>query len=552
MKTKPIADFQARSQTVRKESTLLKMTLAPLALVAAALFIAPAVPVAAQSTDTVLTPRTFINVARDVLPAVVSIHVDIPPSQELLDQNGSTSREEFLRRFMLDPDEDIMRRFDAEDFGYTGAGSGVIVDKRDGWAYVVTNNHVLESSERVRYTITLDSSYNERARVEVQGDDVEIVGTDPLTDLAVLRFREPAGLDLKTSAFADSNTIEIGEWVLALGNPLELNNSVSQGIVSGKNRVINKTAIENLIQTTAVINPGNSGGPLVNLDGKIIGINNAIATTTGRWAGVGFAIPGNEAARISQMLIDNGRVTRGYLGITMQDLSSSLADAMGLDQNEGVLIAQIQPGSPAEKSGFEIGDIVTHVEDQPVSDMKGLLRAIGGKNANETVNIQIKRFADNSDLEKKSYAVTLMERPSEEELRKFQNEVEQEQMKAFGEKLREQLGMIQDGESPQSGETSLLLVENDPIELLGLDVTPTDSGGVKGMRVEGVERESKAWQAGLRPGAIILRVNGERATSRKAMEDALGKIEEGKKHVVLFRFANRNTFITMDQAEDDE
>src|SRR5690606_36346882 len=183
-----------------------------------------------------------------------------------------------------------------ESLPATGAGSSVVIRQDEEWADALTNAHGVNKrgGDRVQYTIHLATSYYDAEVFEVTSPNGELVGADPPSDVAVIRFRRPGGIDFPAIEFADSDSLAIGEWVLALGNPLELNNSVSQGIVSARNRSIGKSTFEGLIQTDAVINPGNSGGPLVNLDGKIGGINHAIATTTGRWTRVGVALPGNQ------------------------------------------------------------------------------------------------------------------------------------------------------------------------------------------------------------------------------------------------------------------
>jgi len=500
---------------------MIRRTSALAAWLLAATLLAPAV-IPAQTTDTPLTPRTFIEVAKKVLPSVVSITVDVEPDQRLLDQNGAADMEEMLRNWMQDPQSmpapEFFRQFSPEDFGYSGAGSGVIVHEKDGWAYVVTNAHVLEKGDRVRYTVTLDTSPGQDDPVEAKGEDVEIIGSDNLTDVAVMRFRVPKGVNVHVAEFADSNALEVGEWVLALGNPLELNNSVSQGIVSAKHRVIQKSPIEDLVQTTATINPGNSGGPLVNLDGRIVGINNAIATSTGRWAGVGFAIPGNEVRRISDMLIRDGRLTRGYLGIQMDDLTSSLADAFDLGETRGVLVRDVRPDTPAESAGMEIGDIIVAIEGRKVRDASDLLRYVGGRNAGETLKVEVIRFRENkrSDM---AFDITLMERPDEQQLASE---------------------MAGDQETQEARAR---------LEDFGLKAEPQREGPQSGMLVTEVLPESPAARAGLRVGDALVQVNGVDTKSVATLLEGLDNVREGKDHVILFRRNGSNQFLTMDSIE---
>lgn len=487
------------------------------------LFLAPVV-VPAQTTEQILTPQTFIDVARKALPAVVSIEVEVPPSQDLLDANNANSMEELLRRFMLDPDANgldrqFWDRLNRGDFGANGAGSGVIIDRRGDWAYVVTNNHVLERSSRVIYTITLDSSYSEFETIKVTGEDVEVIGNDPLTDLAVLRFRVPDGAEVPVLEFADSRQVQVGEWVLALGNPLELNNSVSQGIISAKNRQIGKTGIEELLQTTAVINPGNSGGPLVNLQGQIVGINNAIATTTGRWAGVGFAIPSNQAERVSDMLIEHGRVKRGYMGIRMWDLQG----AFGLPNDAGVIVMDVLGGTPAAESGLQISDIIVRIEGKRITNIQDVHSMVGNRNAGDVIRVDILRFRG-SERTEHTLDIALAERPEEDAL------VERR---------------------PRSEAPSLLRppASGNPLEGLGMTVEPATVDGEQGLRVTDVERRSSAALAGIREGDVLININGLAIAGIEDLDTALGNIEQGRDHVVIYKRDGENRLATISQPD---
>ncbi|MCB2154092.1 PDZ domain-containing protein [bacterium] len=499
-----------------------------IAILGAAMALTISAPLAAQSTDTVLTPRTFIDVSKQVLPAVVSIEVYVPPAPELYQQGQAQSFEDMLREYMQDPNspsaQDFWRNFRMEDFPSGGAGSGVIFAQKDGWAYLITNAHVLSANDRVEYTVRLDSSLGDDGPIEVSGENVEAVGNDPLTDVAVMKFHIPDGVHLPTVKFANSNDVEVGEWVLALGNPLELNNSVSQGIISAKHRVIEKAPIEDLLQTTAVINPGNSGGPLVNLDGHIVGINNAIATSTGRWAGVGFAIPSNQAQRIAEMLMDKGRVSRGYLGIEMNDLNKAVAEAYDLESDDGVLVAAVVPGTPAAEAGLEAGDLIIRIDGDRIADRREMLQVIASYDAGDDVSVEVLRFRGNERQEKK-LKVTLAERPSEDELATARGDLG---------------GMFN---HPQ------IIQEDSPVEKLGLEVEHFNEGGIEGMMINAVESDSNAARAGLRVGDILLQINGIDVTSEEQLVEGLENVRKGKNHVVLFRRAGSNQFITVDPVE---
>ncbi len=488
------------------------------ALAGTVLLLAAAIPATASSSDTVLTPQTFINVAKQVLPGVVSIEVKVLPSQEFLDKHNASSMEDLLRQM----EERALQggmwdrfNFDADSFGHSGSGSGVIVDQQDGWAYLLTNRHVVEENPRAEYFVTLDSSYGDDTMV-ISGDEVELVGSDELTDLAVLKFKIPEGITVPEMRFANSDTVEVGEWVLALGSPLALNNSISQGIVSAKNRDISSAnRIENLLQTTAIINPGNSGGPLVNLDGEVVGINNAIKTTTGRWEGFGFAIPANQAKRVSKMLIDEGKVTRGFLGITMEDMRGK----------SGVAVTDVRPDTPAEAVGIQVGDVVSEVDGEKIRSSKSLLMAIGNRMAGDEVNLKIVRSENGSEKEM-DFNVALAERPSEEELMSPRAQL---------------LNQMEKQTPAESDDTD--------ISQLGFTVEPDKDATFSGMRVTEVRPRSSADRAGLRTGDLLVQINGVFSTSQQKMNEGLNNVSEGESHIILFRRDGSNQFVTIDQGD---
>jgi serine protease Do len=483
----------------------------------------------AQTTDRVLTQSTFIEVARDVLPAVVSISVDVAPDDEYLQERGINNMGDFFRDFLRNPDqyssERFWRDFDPESLPATGAGSGVVIRQDDEWAYAITNAHVVNKrgGERVRYTVHLDTFYHDSEVFEVRSPDVELVGADPLSDIAVIKFRRSNGIDFPSIEFADSDKLEIGEWVLALGNPLELNNSVSQGIVSARNRSIGKSTFEGLIQTDAVINPGNSGGPLVNLEGKIVGINNAIATTTGRWAGVGFAIPGNQAKFTAESLIATGRVARGYLGITMTDLTEGFAEDLQVSRRQGVLITSVHPQTPAHDAGLVSGDIITAVNGIRTRTNSDVLQYIGGRAAGENVTIDVLR-EERESLEPLSLQVTLAERP-------------------------EQSVLLSQQRSPLIPD--LMISPARIISEFGMEASPTTIDGERGVLVTKVESGSAADQSGLREGDLLLEVNSVPARSSFALVEGFLQVRQGANHLVRFKRNGSEQSVTLEVPEMD-
>ncbi len=258
------------------------------------------------------------------------------------------------------------------------SGSGVIIS-RDG--YIVTNNHVVEGASELEVTLYDNRSF-----------PAELIGTDPSTDLAVIKVNSSA---LPTLELANSDEARVGEWVLAVGNPFNLSSTVTAGIVSAKGRSINilndQYAIESFIQTDAAVNPGNSGGALVNVDGELLGINTAIATKTGYFQGYSFAVPVNIVQKVVDDLINYGGVQRAYLGIRIQDLDSQLAQEMGLDISQGVYVGEILENGAAKKSGMMVGDVIVDVDGMPVKSAPELQEIIGRKRPGDYADVTVNR-----------------------------------------------------------------------------------------------------------------------------------------------------------------
>ena len=271
------------------------------------------------------------------------------------------------------------------------SGSGVIVSKE---GYIVTNNHVVDQAAEI-----VVSLYNGR------GYKAELVGTDPSTDLAVIKIDEK---DLPEATLANSDDVRVGDWVLAVGNPFNLASTVTAGIVSAKARNINilrdNSAIESFIQTDAAVNPGNSGGALVNLKGELIGINTAIATPTGTYAGYSFAVPSNIVRKVMTDLIEHGEVQRGYLGVVIQDLSWQLAEQLGLDMSQGVVVANLVRNGPADKAGLKIKDVILEIEGSAINSSSRLLEIVGSRKPGDELKMVIQR-----DGKKRNISVKLQE-----------------------------------------------------------------------------------------------------------------------------------------------
>jgi serine protease Do len=260
----------------------------------------------------------------------------------------------------------------------TGLGSGVIIDQN---GYVLTNNHVIEGADTIRVTLMDNRQLT-----------AKVVGADPKTDLALIRL-EGAG-QLPTARLANSDALQVGEWVVAIGNPYGLEATVTVGVVSAKGRdhLEGGPAYEDFIQTDATINPGNSGGPLVNLDGEVVGINTAIKISQFGMTGIGFAIPSNMARSVAEQLKTGGRVRRAWLGVNIQDVSPDLARGLGQGApTQGALVAQVQPGSPAEKAGLVAGDVVTAVDGQSAASSKDVQRQILARRIGQHVRLTVWR-----------------------------------------------------------------------------------------------------------------------------------------------------------------
>ena len=343
--------------------------------------------------------KKFAEVAEKVSPAVVSIvSVKIIQAPSPFSPFEEPFWEDFKRFF----GEDFFRKFffPSPPRGYRyqqrGLGSGVIV-RSDG--VILTNNHVVGDADKIRVTLYDGREFK-----------AEVKGKDPKTDLAVLKIK---GRNLPVAKLGDSDKVEVGEWVLAIGNPFGLNSTVTAGIISAKGRSnVGVAKYENFIQTDAAINPGNSGGPLVNLRGEVIGINTAIFTRSGGYMGIGFAIPINLAKFVMKQLLEKGKVVRGWLGVIIQPLTSELAESFGIKKGKGVLIGDVMKDSPAEKSGLKRGDVILTYRGKKVDSPSKLQELVASTPPGTKVEVEIVRQGKRKTLE-----VVVGEMPEEREER---------------------------------------------------------------------------------------------------------------------------------------
>ncbi|TKS60355.1 MAG: serine protease Do [Nitrospira sp.] len=409
-------------------------------------------------TTSIPASEAFISVAKAAQPAVVNISssrkviagAQQPPSPSPFFDDPFFRRffgEEFRRRFQLPPE----RR-------EQGLGSGVLVSP-DG--YIVTNNHVIAEAEEV--TVLLADSRRFTAKV---------VATDPRTDVAVIKI-DAKGLPMLP--WGDSSRLQVGEMVLAVGNPFGLNQTVTMGIISAVGRAhMGIVDYEDFIQTDAAINPGNSGGALVNLKGELIGINTAIFSQSGGYMGIGFAIPSNMAKGVMQSLIKHGKVIRGWLGVGIQDLTEDLAKEFGVAEIKGALVSDVASDGPAAKAGLERGDVITSFNNVSVKDSTQLRSLVTESEPGATVTLTILRDKRTRDIK-----VTLGEQPKE-------------------------AGQFPGKSSaPGRGDHALTGVAVEPLEREDLRRLNIEGG----VAVSGVEQESPADRAGLREGDVIREIN---------------------------------------------
>jgi len=478
----------------------------------AILFVANTGASPGKDADKPLTQRTFIEVSQKALPAVVSIDVKKTLGGQITIPKGRFKNQDELRKFLEE------RGFPQDSFPFQlfpfseqgeievpAAGSGVII-RPEG--YVVTNYHVIADAKQGAISVKLndDSVF--------EGDNVEIIGKDTFTDIAILKLKTDKKLPYLE--FADSENVEIGQWVVALGNPLELKGSVSQGIISAKHRVIGKALLEDLFQTTAAINPGNSGGPLVDLEGKIVGINSAIATNTGLWQGVGFAIPSTTVKNVTDSIIATGKAKRGWLGIHMSELTPNIQKYYDLKDVQGIVVAKVIKDSPADKAGIQTYDIIASVDGKKIKNRLELLQQVATKEVGSESQIELYRPTD-KNAKKMTIKVTLGERPADEKLEeKPAEKKEQEKEKGY-----EDLG----------------------IRFKDKDAKDTSPG----LTIDDVKGGSPAEKAGFQTGDILLELNREKVNSLDDFRAAMKGVKDEKSLLLMYSRGNEILFSTIEK-----
>lgn len=368
-------------------------------------------------------------------------------------------------------------------------GSGFIISK-DG--YIVTNNHVIAGADEVSVNLQDDS----------KAIEAKIVGRDPDTDLALLKVDVKE--DLPTLSFADSDQTKVGEWVLAIGNPFGLGHTVTAGIISAKGRVIHAGPFDNFLQTDASINPGNSGGPLINMDGKVVGINTAIVPAG---QGIGFAVPSSMASNVIEQLRTKKKVDRGWLGVSIQDVDENIAKALDLKEVKGALIAGTMPDQPADKAGLKAQDVILKVNDKQIDNTNDLLRAIAGMPPGSKVDLTIWRNGRTKD-----FTVVLGQRDTTKL-------AQQGSVDEAPNQVEEELGLAM---RPTTGEEA---------KALGMDKAA-------GLIVVDVQQDSIAGRSDIRPGDVIIQANQKPVNSMNALRKVLDS--DAKKKGVLLLLIKRD------------
>jgi serine protease Do len=447
----------------------------------------PDVPVvsALSTGEMPRAPYSFADLAEKLKPCVVNIST----SKTV---RGGGFRSPFGQGTPFDRyfgGDDFFERFFGEtpqrDFKQRSLGSGFIITP-DG--YIFTNNHVVEQADKILVKLSDGKEY-----------EAKVIGKDAKTDIALIKIKPSDSLPV--AEIGDSDKLRVGDWVIAIGNPFGLEQTVTAGIVSAKGRVIGAGPYDNFIQTDASINPGNSGGPLFNMEGKVIGINTAIVA---QGQGIGFAIPVSMAKTILPDLKTKGKVTRGWLGISVQDITEDLAKTMKLKDRNGALIADVFKGDPADKGGIKAGDIVTEVNGKKIKDTHELLMLIAAFRVGETVKITILR-----DGQPQTLSITVAERKDQPEI-------------VAGRESGEAFGMVVQEITPEIAKH------------LGLSTKA-------GVIVVDVQEGSVAEEVGIQPQDIILQVNKAKIATMKDYVREMGRVGE-KGGILLLIKRGKSTF----------
>ncbi len=449
----------------------------------------PEVKVEHAPVDRARTPAgSFAPIVQKVAPSVVEIFVTSKPGAQ---QFNSDETDLFDRFFGQQRRRNGPGNEDSFAPRQHGLGSGVIVSA-DG--YILTNRHVVKDASEIRVALSDGREFT-----------AKLVGADEKTDVAVVKIKAEG---LPALTFADSNELAVGDIVLAVGNPFGIAQSVTQGIVSGKDRVTGNASDEDFIQTDAAINPGNSGGALVDVEGRLVGINTAILSRTGGNQGIGFAIPSNLCQWVMTSLVKNGHVERGYLGVTIQSLTPTLAQEFGLDKITGALVSDVSSGGPAEKAGVKSGDVIKMYNGQTVRDSSQFKLQVAETAPGTKVTMQVVRERETKDIE-----VTVNNQPG--------------QQLAKGNRPESSTGK---GHEALAG---VAVVDLDAATRRQLKAPDSMRGAV----ITELPQNSAAYEAGLRQGDVIVEINHK---SVKGAQEAVDLTSNPTSNQTLVKVWTRN------------
>ena len=445
----------------------------------------------------------FVQLAEKLAPVVVNVS-----TTQAVKRPQSAPQQPFGRQQPgpdpfggEDPFSEFWRRFFGDQFGVPGGpgaaprrglGSGFIIDAK---GLILTNNHVVEDAEKITVKLSDDREFS-----------AKVVGRDPKTDIAVIQITDGKG-SFPVAPLGDSSNLKVGEWVVAMGSPFGLDNTLTAGVVSAKDRQIGAGNYDSFIQTDASINPGNSGGPLVNLRGEVVGINTAIFSRSGGNLGIGFAIPIDLAKEILPQLIKTGKVTRGWLGVSIQRVTPELAESLGLEKSRGALVASVSDGSPAAQAGIKAGDVIVEYNGKPIEDSGQLPIIVARTEVGQSVQATVIR-------DKKRIPVTIKV-----------GELKEEEVVAS---------------APQTGKLGLMVQNVTPevAESLGLNRT----GGVV---ITSVQPQSAAAEAGLRRGDVVLEVNRKTIANTSEFQTTVDQLKPGENVLFLISRGGNNLFLAL-------
>ena len=434
-------------------------------------------------------PESFSELAETVSPAVVNIS-----TVKTIKGGGPVFRHFYQNPWGdQDPFKDFFEKFFGDEqqreFKQRSLGSGFIIDK-DG--YIVTNNHVIADADEIKVKLNSGKEY-----------DAKIIGRDPSTDIALIKIKADSNYSVVN--LGDSDVLKVGEWVVAIGSPFGLEHTVTAGIVSAKGRVIGSGPYDDFIQTDASINPGNSGGPLINMKGNVIGINTAIIASG---QGIGFAVPVNMAKGVIKQLKEEGEVTRGWLGVGIQDINDEMAEYYGVKGKKGAMVSEVFPGDPADKAGIRTKDIILEVNGEKIETSRELTRIIAGFHVGEVVKITVLR-----DGKEKTFTVKIAK--------------------------REETERVSRGMPPKEQDVFGIGVSNLTPEIARrLNLRET-----QGVVVTGVQPNSQGEDKGIRTRDIIKEINHQSITTVDEYKDAIQKVKKGDTVSMFIKRANSGFFV---------